>query len=124
MCECICQSNSEYHAMLYLKHILRNLCVFVQLHKCQVSEGREHKTHVSVIHHMLSCHTASILNTGSKRLLSQRPSVSPCVRCTWVEKERSANQRGMGIENWVRGSRAVQKHRESLRPQLSQLHDL
>lgn len=104
--------------MPYISLIFKESLYFLSI--TQVSSLRgEHKTHASVIHHMISCHAASILRTGSKRLLSQYPSVSPRVKHTWVENERFADWRGMGIKSWVRGNRAVQRHRESLRPHLA-----
>lgn len=40
MYECICQLDYEYHAWCLISALfLRNLYIFFQLHKCQVSEG-------------------------------------------------------------------------------------
>lgn len=104
--------------MPYLSFIFKESLYFLSI--TQVSSLRgEHKAYASVIHHMISCHTASILHTGSKRLLSQYPSVGPRVKHTWVENYRFADERGMGIKSWVKGNEAVQKHRESLRPHLA-----
>lgn len=104
--------------MPYLSLIFKESLSFLSITQTSSLRG-EHKTHASVIHHMVSCHTAGILHNGSKRLLSQYPSVSPRVKRSWVEEERFVDQRGLAIKNWVRGNMAVQKHRESLRPYLA-----
>lgn len=103
--------------MPYLSLIFKESLSFLSITQTLSLTG-EHKTHASVIHRMVSCHTAGILHNGSKRLLSQYPSVRPCVKYSWVEEERFVDQRGLAIKSWVRGNRAVQKHRESLRPYL------
>lgn len=73
------------------------------------SQRGEHKTHASVICHMVSCHTAGILHNGSKRLLSQYPSVSAHGKCAWVEEEGFADQRGLAIKSWEGCAEAQRK---------------
>ena len=88
--ECICQLDYEYHALCLLSLIFKESLYLLSI--TQVSSLRgEHKTHASVNHHMFSCHSASILRTGSKRLLSRYPSISPHVKHTWIENERFAD---------------------------------
>lgn len=124
MCECICQSNSEYHAMLYLKHIFKESLCFCSI--TQVSslwgEGAQDSCFCYSSHALLP-HCKHPEYWQQKAAIAA-PFCEPTCEVRLGGNERSADQRGVGIENWVRGSTAVQKHRESLRPQLSQLHDL
>lgn len=58
----------------YLSLIFKESLSFLQITETSSLRG-EHKTHASVIHHMVSCYTAGNLHNGSKRLLSQSASV-------------------------------------------------
>lgn len=94
--------------MPYLSLIVKESLSFFPVTQTSSLRG-EHKTHASVICQMVSCHTAGILHNGSKRLLSQYPSVSPCGKCAWVEEEGFADQRGLAIKSWQGCAEAQRK---------------